>query len=260
MENALIGYTGFVGSTLRRQSRFEACFNSSNIAEIRGRSFDLVICAAARAEKWRANAEPDMDRAHIESLASDLRTLAAKTFFLISTIDVYPRPVGVDESTEIPIQEAQAYGRHRLLLERYVCEHFPSVFVMRLPGLFGRGLKKNFIFDLLTENTQYLNAMHAQSRFQFYDLERLWADVQRQIAAGIRLLNVATEPVSCADVARVGFDRVFDNVVDKPPILYDMHSRHARSLVGRDRYLYSAAETLDAIRRFRLAATTENRR
>ncbi|GMU81331.1 MAG: hypothetical protein AMXMBFR47_12020 [Planctomycetota bacterium] len=254
MENALIGYTGFVGSTLHRQARFDALFNSKNIGEVRGRSFDLVVCAAARAEKWKANAEPEADRAHIESLAAVLRTLSAKTFVLISTVDVYPRPIGVDESTEIELESVQPYGRHRLLLERHVQEHFSNVFVMRLPGLFGRGLKKNFIFDLLSENTQYLKGMHAQSRFQFYDMERLWSDIQRQIAAGIRLLNVSTEPVACADVARVGFDRVFENVVEKPPILYDMRSRHARALAGRDHYLYTAAETLEAIRRFRLAA------
>lgn len=257
MANALIGYTGFVGSTLGRQAGFDALFNSTNIAEVRGRGFDLVVCAAARAEKWKANADPAGDRAHIEALAADLRSLSAKTFVLISTVDVYPQPVDVDEATEIALESAQPYGRHRLLLERYVREQFPSAFVMRLPGLFGRGLKKNFIFDLLTENTPYLNAMHARSRFQFYDMERLWTDVQRQIAAGIRLLNVSTEPVSCADVARVGFNRVFDNLIEKPPVLYDMQSRHANALAGRDRYLYSADETLDAIRRFRIAMTSE---
>ena len=40
--SALIGYTGFVGSTLLKQRSFDACFNSANIDQIAGRSFDLV--------------------------------------------------------------------------------------------------------------------------------------------------------------------------------------------------------------------------
>ena len=56
---ALIGYTGFVGSNLLRQRPFDACFNSSNIDQIAGRSFDLVVCCGARAEKWKANADPE---------------------------------------------------------------------------------------------------------------------------------------------------------------------------------------------------------
>ena len=49
---ALIGNTGFVGGNLLRQQPFDALFNSKNIDDIAGRSFDLVVCAGVRAEKW----------------------------------------------------------------------------------------------------------------------------------------------------------------------------------------------------------------
>ena len=49
MPNALLGYTGFVGTTLRAQTQFDALYNTQNIADIRGRHFDLVVCAAAAA-------------------------------------------------------------------------------------------------------------------------------------------------------------------------------------------------------------------
>jgi hypothetical protein len=64
--SALIGYTGFVGSNLLRQRTFDACFNSSNIDQINGRSFDLVVGCGARAEKWKANADPAADLDNIE--------------------------------------------------------------------------------------------------------------------------------------------------------------------------------------------------
>ena len=45
--DALIGYSGFVGSFLRRQHSFDALFNSSNINEVGALKFDTVFCSAA---------------------------------------------------------------------------------------------------------------------------------------------------------------------------------------------------------------------
>ena len=42
MKSALIGYTGFVGSTLLRQRPFDEQYNSKNIREIAGQQFDLI--------------------------------------------------------------------------------------------------------------------------------------------------------------------------------------------------------------------------
>ena len=49
MTDALIGHSGFVGSSLLRQRPFEARFRSTDIAEARGRTCDLVVCAGAPA-------------------------------------------------------------------------------------------------------------------------------------------------------------------------------------------------------------------
>src|SRR3954468_23314903 len=95
--SALIGYTGFVGSNLLRQRKFEDCFNSSNIDQISGRNFDIVVVAGARAEKWKANADPAGDLDNIESLIKALTRVNASRVVLISTVDVFLNPVGVDE-------------------------------------------------------------------------------------------------------------------------------------------------------------------
>ena len=52
----LIGYTGFVGGNLARQYAFDDCYNSRNIEQIRGRSYDLVVCCGVSAVKWQAKA------------------------------------------------------------------------------------------------------------------------------------------------------------------------------------------------------------
>ena len=44
MRNALIGYTGLVGSHLLRQRSFSHLYNSSNIESISGECFDEVFC------------------------------------------------------------------------------------------------------------------------------------------------------------------------------------------------------------------------
>ena len=78
MKSALIGSTGFVGSTLLSQREFDFCYHSTDIADIDNKEFDLVICAEAPAKKWYANLHPNDDRACIDSLIDHLKTVRAK--------------------------------------------------------------------------------------------------------------------------------------------------------------------------------------
>src|SRR5688572_29777083 len=120
MAEALIGYTGFVGGNLAAQHAFTHGYRSRDIGDITGRNFDLIVCAGMPAEQWRANQEPEADRASLTRLVNALARARASRFILISTVDVYPTPVGVDEDTPIDETALQPYGVHRLLLERFV--------------------------------------------------------------------------------------------------------------------------------------------
>src|SRR5215472_8616037 len=170
MRAALIGASGFVGGNLP-QHLFQDLFRSTNIEEIKGRSYDLVVCAGAPAAKWKANQDPEGDLANLKRLMSCLTEVNAEHFLLISTVDVYHTPAGVNESTPIEPEKTHAYGRHRYYLETFVRDKFSSSTVVRLPGLFGNGLKKNVIYDLIHHNALHLQ--HAESRFQFYLLDHL---------------------------------------------------------------------------------------
>ena len=245
---ALIGHTGFVGSALRRQARFDAFYRSTDIDEIGGREFDLLVCAGAPAEKWKANAQPESDLANLSRLMRALETVHAREVILISTVDVYPVPHGVDEDTHLDPEATQPYGRHRLLLERHVAERFPDVCVVRLPGLYGEGLKKNVIFDLLHENM--LDRINPQAIFQFYGLDQLWADIAAARAAKLDLVNFATEPVSVADIAARAFERALPERDDLPRPRYDVRTRHAARLGGRGAYLQDREAVLAGIARY----------
>jgi hypothetical protein len=145
----LIGHTGFVGGALLRQARFDACFNSATIAAIEGQSFGTLVCAAAPGSMLEANRAPERDAAQIDALIERLAKVRAERFVLISSIAVLEDFAGGHDETTQAFQQDLAYGRHRRALEAFVEDHFASSLIIRLPALFGYGLRKNFLFDLL---------------------------------------------------------------------------------------------------------------
>ena len=256
MTRALVGSTGFVGGTLLRSVPFEAQFRSTNASEMRGRRFDLFVVAGAPAEKWKANKDPERDWASVGGLIDNISAVEAAEAVLISTVDVYPTPIGADEDTPIDEAAQHPYGRHRLRLEQAFRARFPHGFIVRLPALFGTGLKKNAVYDLLHGNE--IHKINARSAFQFYDMSRLWTDLQRFMASGVRLINVTSEPVTMGEVAREGFGMAFDNDPGTPPGRYDLRTRHDREFGGRDGYLYDRASVLEGMRRFVATASTDH--
>ena len=257
MRSALIGHTGFVGGNLTRQRAFDACYNSANIERIAGESFDLVVCSGAPAAKWIANGDPEGDRRGLDRLWENLDRASAAKVVLISSIDVYARRVEVDEDDDVGRDRASHYGRHRHDLERRCLDRFDAL-VVRLPGLFGEGLKKNAIYDFLHDND--VHKIDHRASYQFYGLDRLWADIEAAMAHGLRLLNVATEPVSIGEVARDAFGFDFDNERPGEPARYDFRSKHAGLFGGSGGYLLSKAAVLRAMKDYVERAREERRR
>jgi hypothetical protein len=247
--SALIGHTGFVGSNLLPQGRYTDCFNSRNISDIAGRSYDIVVCAGVQAMKWKANKEPQADWAGIERLLTPLSTVKATRFILISTIDVYANPNGETEDTP-PSTENHAYGRHRAAVEEFVGARFAGHHIVRLPGLFGEGLKKNVIFDLMHDNC--LDVIQPLSSFQYYHLKHLTDDLHKVVGQDIRLLNLATEPVQTRTIIESFAPDKAKTVGSKagPPVHYDFRSVHDALWGGRAGYLYDAATVLREIGEF----------
>lgn len=248
MNRALIGFSGFVGTTLLRQNTFEHRFRSANIYEIDGKVFDLVVCAAAPAQKWIANREPEADLLRIEGLVERLKTIRCNTFVLISTVDVFKSPIGVNEDSPVDEINLHAYGLNRRLLEKFVERHFGEYLVVRLPGLVGPGLRKNVIFDLLNGNN--LDAIDSRSVFQFYPMINLWSDIQIALNAGLRLVHLTAEPVSVAEIAAAGFGKPFEQTLAIPPAAYDFRSKHAALFGGYAAYQYSKREAILAVRAY----------
>ena len=152
MVTALVGHTGFVGSNLVAQTKFDACFNSSNIADAYGLKPDLLIYAGVRSEMFTANHEPQKDLERIEEAASNIMKIAPAKVVLISTVAVYAKPFGLNVNESSPAignEKVSAYGENRFYLEQRVRESFKEYLIVRLPAIYGINIKKNFIYDMI---------------------------------------------------------------------------------------------------------------
>lgn len=247
-EDALIGWSGFVGSTLLRQRHFGHKCRSTDIQDICGRSFHTVVCAGAPAQKWLANQEPEVDRFKIENLIQHLECVRCERFVLISTVDVFKQPIGVDEQTPIEARGLHPYGANRHRLETFVQHHFANHLVVRLPGLVGPALRKNIVFDLLNNNN--LHAVDCRGRFQFYPVVNLWYDIDIALSAGLRLVHLTAEPLSVSEVAVLGFGKPHTQVIEGTVATYDMRTCHASLFGVAGAYQYSRRETLQAVRAY----------
>ena len=175
MKTALIGYTGFVGSNIAAAQDFTDCYNTRNISDIRGRSYDLVVSAATRADSHRINQNGPADLAEIDKYIALLSEVYAAKLVLISTVCIYPGGTSPDESTPLSADGLTPYGANRLHMEQTLCERFDTL-TLRLPQLYGAGLKKGIVYDLL--NDYRIEFIRPEGRCQYYDL-RLFRQASR---------------------------------------------------------------------------------
>ena len=303
----LVGYTGFVGSNIASKYDFTWKINSKNKEEAFAKNPDLLIYAGLRAEKFLANKDPEADMAAVMEAMEQIKKINPGKLVLISTVDVYQNPVNVDEDTEIDTKGLLPYGANRYKLEQMVREAWEDALIIRLPGLFGKNLKKNFIYDFIhvipallreekylelsaksslieeayrklnngfyqcmvtekqnrTAKEEYaveelkqefmslgfsaLNFTDSRGVFQFYNLANLWDDIQTAVKNDIRLLNIATEPISVAEIYKKLTDRTFENEITQTPPFYDYRSKHAELFGGKDGYFADKKTILNEI-------------
>jgi len=250
MNNGLIGYTGLVGSILKKKFDFNFFFNSKNISQIKGKQFDLIVCAGANAEKWKANKYPKKDKENILYLIESLKKIKCKKFILISTVDVFKIPNNVYENTLIDENCLNAYGYNRRLLEKFIEKNFKNRIIVRLPALVGPGLKKNIVFDF--HNQHNINQIDSRHFFQFYPLDNLWKDIKIFLNTKIKLIHLTAEPVQVAEVAKVFSIKNFKNHVSSNVLNYNFKSKYSKKYFNKKFYNYSKKESLRAIKKFKM--------
>ena len=296
-DTVLVGSTGFVGGNLLAAYPFDAAYHSTDVQNGFGRDNGLVVYAGVPAAMYLANADPAADLAVMAAARENLRRLAPKKVVLISSICVFADSRGKTEADEPTPEGLAPYGANRLQLERWVREDWPDALIARLPALYGKGLKKNFLYDLHTITPALLrpdkyrqlaaeselvrigyedagngfyklsgkadpaalrawfaaasfNALaftDSRSVYQFYDLARLWRDIRTALDADLRVLHLATPPLSAARVYEAFIGKTFTNHLPGAPFDYDLRTRYAALLGGAGEYLCTEDECLTAV-------------
>lgn len=301
MKDLLVGSTGFVGSNLAASHEFDSVCHSTDISNYFGSTPDYCVYAGIPAAMYLANNFPLEDLKIIESARDNIRRINPHKLILISTVAVYPFTNGVDESTPIETTYLPAYGKNRYMLEQWVREDYPSATIIRLPALYGKGLKKNFLFDLhmiipfmlnkekyvsLSANNSLIkdnytlrhdgfyvlkedsdrqslrtffmnndfNALSftdSRSKYQFYNLDRLWDDIKIAVSNEIPTLNISTPPISAQEVYEyVTGKNDWYNELRNSPMMYNSRSLYADLFGGKDGYFITKQFELEDIKKF----------
>ncbi len=299
-KDMLVGYTGFVGSNLVRSHGFSKLANSKNIADMYGLGPDLLVYSGVPSAMFLANQDPEADLAIMANARENIRRIKPKKVVLVSSIAVYSDSRGCDECSIPSRGDLSAYGQNRLQLENWVKEDMQDTLILRLPALYGEGLKKNFIYDLIhvipglltyekyeelaascdmvkdsyvdAENgfmklssdakkselkqwfaEQDFNALSftdSRSKFQFYDLSRLWGDILSGLELQATVLNLATPPISAGEVFTYINGESWNNELNVEPFDYDMRSMFFLDEKGRPGYICSQEEELKGLKKF----------
>ena len=154
---SIVGYSGFVGSNLCASFDFDGKYDKDNVTEAFGTNPDVLFYSGVPAQKFIANKFPQQDFETVVEALDNMKKINPKKVVLISSVDVYKEPNGKNESSFMDKQDLHPYGANRLWLEEQVKENFEDYFIVRLPGLYGINLKKNFIFDYLNFIPSMLN-------------------------------------------------------------------------------------------------------
>tara|TARA_B100001250_G_C19814554_1_gene797593 strand:- start:4395 stop:4970 length:576 start_codon:yes stop_codon:yes gene_type:complete len=166
---------------------------------------------------------------------------------LISTIAVYPNPINVDEDSQIDNAKLNYYGQNRLNLELQLKKRFKTT-ILRLPALFGNGLKKNVLYDLI--HKKHLDSINLESTYQFYNLDNLTKDIDNAIKHNLNLLNLATEPIKLAEILKSCFDYKIKGNLKASLRKENMLSKYSKILNKENNYLYMKNEILDDLKEF----------
>lgn len=113
------------------------------------------------------------------------------------------------------------------------------------------GVEKKQVYEYFsTASFNAINFTDSRSIYQFYNLGRLWSDIQIALKNNIHLLNAVTEPVSVAEVYKFLSGTEFKNELAKEPYNYDIKSIHAELFSGENGYLVNKDDELNELKKY----------
>ena len=154
---AIFGANGFVGKKiyegLLATGKYQVTpVTRDNYADSVGKFYNIVINSAMPGARFWANNNPDKDFTEtVQKTANILYEYTFDKFVHISTVSVRYQPDTI-------------YGRHKLLAEG-LCNYGNNL-IIRLSSMFGEGLKKGVLIDMLSGRKVHIAR---ESRYSFCD-------------------------------------------------------------------------------------------
>lgn len=247
----IIGNTGLIGKTISDNQKFDFSFNTKNIGEFRDivKNGDELFLSCLPATKWLVNQNINDDILNINKLINIFSYASYSKITLISTIDIYnDSPLFVNENYH-PNVSKLSYGNNRYFFELLVKQtlKYDDLKIFRLPALFGKHIKKNILFDLLTNNN--VDKINMDSTYQWYNLEHLNTDIKRycEYYPSKTEFNFFTEPLHTSfivDLFPEHKEIIKDNI--RESVTYDY-----KTIYGNNNgYMYSKNLIINDIKNF----------
>ena len=100
-------------------------------------------------------------------------------------------------------------------------------------------------------NFTSLKFTDSRAVFQFYNLARLWNDINLFVDNGIKKANLVTEPISANDIYQYLYSKPFINEVNDNFPVYKLNTKHSDLFNnGTDKYMLSSKQILEEIKTF----------
>ena len=186
--NVLIGYTGFIGSSLN-QEQYQLKINSKNWDSISEPiDADKLVIAAPSGVKYLANREPLNDLDKCLSLVRNIIKYfkSIKTMVIISSNDT------LNPTTD--------YGQNRQyfnnIMEEVCRNKHTSLYIMYLGMTFGSKARKGMVYDFIHGNFDYYKG----GTYQLYPVRRLEQDIQYCIDNKIHRAMLSSVPIKTSEI------------------------------------------------------------
>ncbi|MEX0811995.1 MAG: NAD(P)-dependent oxidoreductase [Chitinophagales bacterium] len=166
---AVIGAAGFVGSALMKALKEKGRYNvvpvvRNDYEQLKQDQYDLIIHTAMPSRRWWALNNPLDDFEASVGLTADIAyTWNYNKIALISSVSAR-------------VQREHPYGRHKHLAEELLLNAGDENLIFRLGGLYGEGLDKGVIFDMINGNQVFMTADSAFNYIDTYVAAKLMVD------------------------------------------------------------------------------------
>jgi|GEM_PF-41485 len=111
-------------------------------------------------------------------------------------------------------------------------------------------LKERLIQELSNNNFSALNFTDSRASYQFYNLDYLFDHITLALDNQIKVLNIATEPITAAEVYEYLYGKQFVNHITDHPANYNFKTKHSAVFGSDDGYILKRDQILSDIKYF----------